>query len=244
MRNVQHEMGASSAESRRIIRRPFLVEVTGVAGAGKSTLTSVLSADSEGYRLAEFIHTRRPTHLFYLARTFPRLLPVVVPGLIRRPRMSWADFKLMAYVTGWSHYLDRQPEYSDGIVLLDQGPIYALVRLKAKGLGAASSSHFQRWWSEMLARWSSTLSVIIWLDAADSLLQDRINERAQSHTIKGESGETGQQFIARYRALFAEIFRDVEQGGVELLCFDTSDTSTDEIATKVNRFLGTRSPHP
>lgn len=237
---MEHGLGASRGDSRR----PFLVEIIGVAGAGKSTLSSVLLMGSDGYRLAEFIHTRRPTHFVYLARSFPRLLPVVVPGFLRRPRMGWADFKLMAYVTGWSHYLDRQPGYSDGVVLLDQGPIYALVRLKAKGLGAASSSHFQRWWSDMLVRWSSTLSVIIWLDAADSVLQERINERAQSHTIKGEPGETGQQFIVRYRALFERVFSDVKRrGGVELLRFDTSDTSTDEIAAKVSRFLRTRSPH-
>ncbi len=236
-------MGASNAESGRTIRSPFLVEITGVAGAGKSTLTSALTVDHEGYQLAEFIHTRRPTHLFHAIRSIPRLLPVVISGLVRKPRMSWADVKLMAYVTGWGRYLDRQPEYSEGVVLLDQGPIYALVRLKAKGLGAASSTYFRRWWSEMLMQWGSALSLIVWLDAANNVLQERIDERAQSHAIKGESGETGQQFIMRYRELFKEVFRDIEkQGMVELLRFDTGDTSADEIGARITRVIETRSP--
>ncbi len=238
-------MGAANDGIGRTTRSPFLVEITGVAGAGKSTLASALSVDYEGYQLAEFMHTRRPSHLFHAIRSVPQLLPAVISGLVRKPRMSWADVKLMAYVTGWGRYLDRQPVYSDGVVLLDQGPIYALVRLKAKGLGAASSTHFRRWWSEMLVRWCSTLSVIVWLDAADGVLLGRINERAQSHAIKGESGETGQQFIMRYRALFEETFSEIErQGGVDVLSFDTSDTSTDEMAARISRFLETRFQHP
>lgn len=220
---------------------PTLVEITGVAGSGKSTLTSALQGIDESYQRAEFIHTRNPRHLLYLLGSLPRLLPILVPGLVRRPRMRWADVKLMAYVTAWSKFLARRPEYSSGIVLLDQGPVYSLVRLEAKALGVTTSDVFRRWWREMLAVWATELSLIVWLDAADDLLRSRINQRPQSHVIKDDTVDTGRQFITHYRSVFQQALDDIEQSGTaEVLRFQTDDTPADRIAGEVSKHLAER----
>ncbi len=58
--------------------------------------------------------------------------------------MSWAEFKLMMYVTRWRSVFRRDRDRRDGITVLDQGPIYALVRLKAEGKPFTTTRAFER----------------------------------------------------------------------------------------------------
>jgi deoxyadenosine/deoxycytidine kinase len=222
--------------------QPFLVEVTGVAGAGKSTLVTTLCEGTDGYVKAEFLHSRKPDHLLRVARSVPQLLRLLAANLFRPPRLSWADFKLMAYVAEWHRFLKRRQEYSTGVTVLDQGPIYALVRLKARNRGIAASPYFRRWWEAKLELWADTLSAIVWLDAPDGLLQSRIDGRSQDHVVKGEPVEVGRQFISQYRALFDQTLRKIDvHGGPELLRFETSEKSPELIASELSSMLPVRS---
>ena len=220
---------------------PNLVEVTGVAGAGKSTLTRhLLHATTDG-TLAEFIHTRTPRHLAHVAHSIPHLMPILAGNLIRAPRLSWADFKLLAYVTEWDRFLDRSLTDRPGITLLDQGPIYALVRLKAQAKGVTRGASFARWWSGSIERWAGELDVVVFLDASDRVLWERINGRSQPHRTKGEPGDVGREFIARYRRLFEEALGRLDvPGGPEILRFDTSATAGKRIAAEVAPILTAR----
>lgn len=218
--------------------RSCLVEITGVAGAGKSTLTRALCDADSMYMRAEFIHTRAPSHLVYVIRSIPRLLTILAANLSRKPRMSWADFKLMVYVTQWRSFIQRRPEYREGITVLDQGPMYALVRLKARQRGVASSRSFQRWWDEMLTMWADTLSAVVWLDAPADVLRARINGRVQAHAVKGVSDEASQRFVAEYHGLFEEVFGRLERSGrPKLWRFDTGDHSVELLAADVRSVL-------
>lgn len=187
-----------------------LVEIIGVAGTGKSTVTKMLIEET-GYTRSPFISARELAQLPLFLRSLRRLVPLVTRNLTEWPKMTWADFKLMVYVTSWDRRLQRQP--GTGILILDQGPLYALVRLKAKGLGIASSPAFQEWWSEMLEKWLNEISVVIWLDAADEVLMGRINQRAQDHDLKDVPLKTGEEFLERYRSLFHGIASKIDRNG-------------------------------
>lgn len=219
-----------------------LVEIAGVAGAGKSTLVRLISQADPSIKVADFIHARNPEHLVYELHSAPRLLPILIRGLVLRPRLNWPDVKLLVYVTEWSRFLTRKYEYRHALTLLDQGPMYALVRLMAKGSRVSASPVFERWWNQMIADWSRRLDAIVWLDAADDVLWERINNRAQPHAAKSGSAVDGQHFITRYRELFDEVFRRIEaEGKPTVIRIDTSKKGSGEVAGEVRRFLDTDS---
>jgi thymidylate kinase len=212
------------------------IEILGIAGAGKSTLATLLGRGA-GVELAAFIHTRRPSDLAQVVRGIPRLVPMLAGGLTRRPRMSWPEFKLLVYVTRWRLVLGRRMP-AGTVLLFDQGPLYALVRLKAEGKPFTTRRAFERWSEEMLASWASELTALIFLDAPDAVLWNRINERPQGHREKGEEAKAGLRFIARYRRSFEDILRRVEDlGGPKILRFDTSVATAEQIAEKVEPML-------
>lgn len=212
------------------------VEILGVAGAGKSTLATRL-ARGAGVTTADFIHTRRPSHLLQVVRGIPRLLPILATGLTRSPRMSWREWKLLVYVTRWRSFLERRTPPGT-VLLFDQGPLYALVRLEAEGRSFTTRPAFERWRDEMVEGWANELSAVIFLDAPDAVLWDRINERAQDHKTKGEEAKAGFRFLARYRRSFEDILGRIEElDGPSVFRFDTSSSSESQIAEKVEAVL-------
>jgi cytidylate kinase len=209
------------------------IEILGVAGAGKSTLAAQLAADP-AFEMAPFIHARRPADLLLILRTIPRLLPILWSGLTQTPRISWPECKLLVYVTRWAPVLRRRRPRTDSVLLLDQGPLYAIVRLMAEAKPFTEQRSFTSWTREMLHRWSTELSDVIWLDAPDAVLWSRINERDQDHRQKGGQAEAGRRFISRYRGAFESIVPIVEEhGGIRTLRFDTSTSTVEQIVEVV-----------
>ena len=218
--------------------RPYLVEIVGIAGAGKSTLVRLLCADGERFRRAEFIHARNPAHLAEIARSLPRLLPILARNVMPGRRLTWREVKLLVYASSWHRLLDRKATYRDTVTLLDQGPIYALVRLSANGAQVTRSASFARWRDQVLDAWSARLGAVVWLDAEDRILLDRIDGRARTHGTKDQPEVVGRAFLARYRELFAELLDRLERrGGPPILRFDTGGTGSEQLAADVRRAL-------
>jgi thymidylate kinase len=219
---------------------PYLVEVTGVAGSGKSTLVRRLCDELPDARRATFIETRHPRHLAASIGAIPAMAPILVRNVGPAPRMGWADVKLLAYVTRWDRVLRDTPAYRGGVTALDQGPLYALVRLRAQGRRVGRSAAFARWWDASLARWARAIRLVVSLDADDAVLLERINRRDQGHATKGGPEEDARAFLARYRSLFAETLGRLERpGGPTILRFDTGEMTSEEI---VERLLGVVAP--
>lgn len=215
---------------------PILVELLGVAGSGKSTVTSHL-VNGDSFDRAPFISAREPAHLRQILLALPRTARLILANLSHKPRMTWADFKLMVYVTRWRRLLEA-PAYSGRILVLDQGPLYSLVRLKAKGLGLTSTEAFERWWKVNLTRWGEFIGTVVWLDAPDEVLVSRINQRDQSHWVKGEAPDVSVAFIRRYRDVFLEVVDELEgMDGPVIHRFDTDTNNADEISEQVSQAL-------
>jgi hypothetical protein len=216
------------------------VEILGIAGSGKSTLTRLLVRDP-GHEMAGFIHARRPAHLVQIFRGIPRLLPILAWGLTSSPRISWPECKLLVYVSRWGRVLRRQATRTGTTLVFDQGPLYAMVRLQAEAKPFTARRAFAAWREEALERWANELDGVVWLDAPDDVLWGRINERPQGHKQKGVEAGAGRRFITRYRQAFEAVLRTMEElDGPQIVRFDTSVVSATQIAEKVKPLLEDR----
>lgn len=218
-------------ESRRI-------EIVGVAGTGKSTLTRALVDSYAECRIADSLHTRLPAHWPYVAHSLPRVLPLITTTMRGRPRLSWDEAKFVIYVSEWSRYLGARPEHRVGITILDQGPIFALARLLWGGTAASRSSRFQDWMREMVEHWAVELDEIAWLDAPDHVLLRRIDSRSQGHEAKGRSREDALELIDSHRRAYARL-RDLldAAGGPPVLDLDTFAATPADLSRELGRIF-------
>ncbi|HWO71843.1 MAG TPA: hypothetical protein VNP94_14005 [Actinomycetota bacterium] len=211
------------------------VEVAGVAGAGKTTLTGLLCADGH-FRRGGFIHARTPSHLAHVVRSLPGLLPVVAGPSVRGLGPTWRELKLMVYASRWHRVLRRRAEPGT-VTLLDQGPLYAVVRLRAEA-ALHGDPRFERWCDRVLDVWADELAAVVWLDADDGVLLDRIHRRRGSHEAKGLPVADVGRFVQRYRALFEAVFEAISsRGGPQVLRFDTGGPPATEVAAAVRAAL-------
>ena len=167
------------------------IEIVGVAGTGKSTLARTLADRDPGNRIADSLHTRTSAHWAYVAHSAPRVLPLVARSARVRPAFDWEETKFIVYVTEWRRFLRRACRDDSGLVVLDQGPIFALARLLWGRKPVTATPEFEHWLDEQVAGWSVDLDGIVWLVAPEEVLLGRINEREQDHEAKGRSIREG-----------------------------------------------------
>ena len=128
----------------------------------------------------------------------------------------------------------RQAKSKGTMILLDHGPVFKLAKLNAFGPESLKNKRFEMWWQSMFEQWAFTLDMVIWLEAPDTILKERINTREQRHVVKERSEEEAYQFLASYRRSYEQIMAKLrDNDGPTLLKFDTYQTSIDQIVDEV-----------
>lgn len=228
---------ANDAEGRegRGARRGFVAEIVGVAGSGKSTLLKALRQElglgASPYRLPRW-RSLRP-----LAGAAARSLA----PLLAEPHPGWFAFELKLLATYEAMVADFGSRKPDGPVLLDQGPIYSYVAATRTVLLGDQRSQLRPRLVRTLDAFGAHLDAVIWLDARDDVLVDRIRGRGQEHMVKGKSKDEMLAFLAEYRGAYGallERFADVH--GVPVLRFDSSAEPPPEIARRARAELEKR----
>lgn len=227
--------------------RPVLVEIVGVAGSGKSSLATLMCGAGGPAALADSLHTRKPSHLRYVVGGALRAVPVLSAAVSRSPRASWDEVKYLLYASEWHRYLRRVETGDRAMMVLDQGPLFAVARLETSDKPFTRTAAFARWRSAVLATWARTLDAVVVVDAPDRLLIDRINGRAQRHEAKGAPAESALRFFTRYRQAFEGILAELRSlNGPEVISFDTSRRApsemVDELAARFARAGSARAP--
>lgn len=209
--------------NRKKQKTPLIVELVGLAGAGKTTLSRLMSQQMRRILIGPELELRKINHIPIFAAQAPSLLPVLLQSCPTSRRFTWDEIKAMAYLNGWPRVLDLQVTNQNVIIILDHGPIFKLATLNAFGPERLKKQGAEKWWNKMFEQWAHTLDMIVWLDAPDSVLRDRINNRNQKHIVKGKSGQETERFLDIYRKSYEQILATLNSyGGPTFYQFDTS----------------------
>jgi deoxyadenosine/deoxycytidine kinase len=211
----------------------YIAEIVGAAGAGKTTLSASLSQRSE--KILRIDSFRQPQYLPYFAAQAARLsLPALAALGTANRQNKWKELNWMVRLAASHQILTRrllgQEGTGDQVILLDQGPVYMLTRLLEYGTQNQRSQRFDRWWEAMLQKWANTLDMIIWVDAPDDILLQRVHTRNKWHFVKAMSDQAAISLLAQHRLLYGQLIAKLTATGkAKLYQYDTSRFSLEQI---------------
>ncbi len=201
-----------------------VVELVGLPGSGKSTIfEAVRSRDDEIATIPILKH--RP-YTGVLARHLAATLATLVHRRALGRHWSRELVVMMAYIRALPPVLGGRHRPRGKALLFDQGPIFTMSR------PALRDERLAGWWERSLATWRSLLDVVILLDAPDAALLERIDARSKEHRLKGNARTAALEALAQDRAV-QEAVLERFAGGPQILRFDTSRRSAEEIADEV-----------
>jgi len=209
-------------------KRPLVVELVGPAGVGKTTLLQMLSQRDKTIKANFNISKNR-----YARGTLPLLSTLVS---LHQPYkgLLWKEMKRILYLQVLRQMLRQELTKNHSAIVLDEGPVYMLSRMRVLNPNVLGSLSFKKWWHAAIKEWASTLDVIIWLDAQDSTLIRRIRTRNQPYPISDMSDSSARKFIALYRSAFQCVIAELTiPSGPAVFRFITDQDTTEQIADKI-----------
>ena len=212
-----------------------LIEIAGPAGCGKTTLVDALAA-------------RIPIHpgvtpcdrscIPLALRLLPLLPASFVWDELRRGRVPREMLRSMVYVESWLSERSRREHHDSASVLYDHGPFFRLATLQAFGPQGTGLRH---WWESMRDAWSGAMNLVVWLDAPDEVLLERIRARDRAHACKQMSDDEARAWLGRYRQAFDSALEVLEERRpADVVRYDTSTRNPDEIADSLLELIESR----
>jgi hypothetical protein len=232
------ELGFGPTGASRSAGRPTVVELVGVAASGKTSLLHALGRGDPTLQAG-----LRPPRIRHMAQILP-LLPTFLAlhwpyrGLLRK------EMKRITYLRTVYGMLHGELPGRPRAVILDEGPVYMLARLRVYGGERIRTATFERWWRGTVAQWARTVDLIVWLDAPDITLLQRSRTRDQVHQLQRLSEVRAQQFLAAYRQAYETVVGALtELSGPAVLRVRSDQQSVEAIRDQVLaeiRFIGAR----
>lgn len=218
------------------VRSGHVVEIVGVCGSGKSTLTRALTDGDPSYQLEEFLQFKKLDHVKLGLRSVPGVVGLLGGALRSRRLFDLTELKLVIYLMVWYRRIQRQPLGENRVLVIDQGPVYALATLGRTNPPVPGTESESRWRRSVLAQWAKTLDAIIWLDASDDVLWERVQNRSEKHEIKDQPEQLGLEYIRAYRASFYSTLGEFDAlGGPVVVRFDTSRWTSERLLSEVRK---------
>ena len=183
--------------------RPLVVELVGPAGVGKTTLLRVLNQQNP--EVVAGVHPHRGRYAISLISNTLLFLPTFLWRYRKSRWFTWNETRSMMHLKAWYHILKQKAPSNNLATILDHGPIFILTQLREFGPVFTKSELYDKWWHKSLDQWGSILDLVIWLDAPDAILLERIFDRNRRHKVKQKSEEERYDFLARYRESFQSI---------------------------------------
>lgn len=217
-------------------KRLIVMEIVGPAGAGKTTLCDVLSRCGDRVHLSNFPDVRSVRNAPFFLLHGLRLAPILaVRARSGERQLSRREFAWLSILNGWPSILKKELNQNNRNIILDQGPVYLLTETRKFGPDYLRQKKAAKLWQNLYSRWAKVLDIIIWLDAKDADLIQRIRSREKEHIVKEESIETISAFLACYRNAYERTISSLSANSpyLKILRFDTSQDSPEEIAGRL-----------
>lgn len=224
--------------------RPRIIELVGIAGAGKTTLARALSLRNDRILICEQPYFRRAIYFPYFSWYSLMMMPTILriqcrsKQLTINPRLAvW-----MINLQGWHKVLKMQVKIHNATCIMHQGPISMMAEILFLYPNALQDEYFAKWWERMISAWKATLDLIIWLDAEDRILIKRVRQRDNWHMIKNQSEDEALWFYQVYRAIYRRLLSSLDNhDDSKIISIDTGNQTVNAINDQVFKKLGIES---
>jgi hypothetical protein len=230
-------MNYSSGRSASRLGGTRVVEIVGPAGAGKTTLYHALDCYDKSIRLENFPDVRKVADAPFFISNGLKLIPSLLRLYRSNSRhLTRREFAWMSILVGWSSLLRKESRDGNKVIILDQGPVYLLTEMRLFGPEYLRQKVAEEFWQDLFDRWRTTLHMVIWLDAPNDVLLDRIRSRQQEHIVKTEPAMVVYEFLDRYRVEYEFILSVLtsKRANLQVLRIDTGQQCPQDVA---NQFL-------
>lgn len=215
--------------------RTRVIEIVGPAGAGKTTLCHALDSYTKSLQLENFPDVRKIADAPFFISNGLRLIPSLLRLYRTNSRqLTRREFAWMSILVGWPSLLRRESRDGNKVIILDQGPVYLLAEMRLFGPEYLRQRVAEDFWQDLFDRWRTTLHMVIWLDAPNAVLLDRIRSRQQEHIVKTEPAMAVYEFLDRYRVEYEFILSvlTAKKTDLKVLRFDTGNQRVQEIENR------------
>lgn len=206
----------------------MIVELVGPAGVGKTALLRAMGARDPSVRSG--LHINRLQFLPLILWHALVLAPTAFELFSENTRW-WPGLRQLVRLRTLHPALARAAGSGSRAIILDEGPLFSLTRLGVFQRADVGHGRLAREWRAELARWSNELDVVVWLDAPDRVLSERIRGRDKEHQVKNATEAEVTEFLDRYRSAYLGVLDSVRAAGhVRVVKIETHEHTIDHIA--------------
>ena len=202
-----------------------VLEIVGIAGCGKSTLTGNLRSRYPDWNYSFRLPVLRTLHwqVFALLRHAGILFSYSEKGEFVR------NCRLLMYIEALPAAIKQSKAKGRHPVVFDQGVIYAYASLRNIGLRRAERSGQTLLHLQMLEKYIDQIDGITLLTADRKSLEDRIFSRESDHRLKHFSDNEIDIFFRGYDQVFQEVINLLREKGKQVVKIDTSDLTEEQV---------------
>jgi hypothetical protein len=210
---------------------PQIIELVGVAGAGKSTLMKAMMQKNGSIK--PFPPPSKAFYLPFLPRITINWLPLYLKNFRSSRWFTLQEIRNMGYLESWLSYIRSKARNGRYRYVLDPGSVHWLSSLLAYGPPITRHPHFQSWWKNKFDQWSSGLTAIIWCDAPEEACLQRVLSRDEWHEIKKMSINSALRELRCYREFYERIIPEMTTHHTRLFHFRTDLISTEQMVDEI-----------
>lgn len=225
-------LGNLSGESGDMGKRSRVIELVGLAGCGKTTMTRMILDQCPNVKLSSPPVTNRISYAPFFITNLTLLSKMLWSlsrdgdGELSRREIAW-----LALLKGWPKRIRNIANDHRGTILLEQGSIYYLTSLFLLGPDCFHTGQVEQYWKDTFSEWANILDICVFIDASNETLAQRINAREKDHVVKEKNFASVDEFLNQWREAYMETISILQSNNPELQVIKINNESLDVAQT-------------